>query len=145
MNLRILLVATLVGTIASLLSCADDSTLEIDVGGNTFTVEIAATPDDRQRGLMYRDTLGEDQGMLFVFPREEMRSFWMKNTSIPLSIAYIDAGGVIREIYDMEPYSLAPVPSRFPAMYALEVRQGRFTELGIEPGDRVTIPDIESD
>lgn len=124
-------------------SCTDDSTIRLDVGGRVFRVEIADTPEERQRGLMYRDSLGEDEGMLFVFPDEELRSFWMKNTAIPLSIAYIDAGGTIREIYDMEPFSLAPVPSRYPAKYALEVNRGRFAAYGIEPGDRVVLPEVE--
>lgn len=89
---------------------------------------------------MHREELDPNAGMLFVFDSEELRSFWMKNTPLPLSIAFIDGDGRILEIYDMEPFSLAPVPSRFPARYALEVNQGRFSELEIRPGDRVEIP-----
>lgn len=140
LRVRVLLALTLPVIFGS---CHDDASARIDVGGHLFTVEIADTPEKRQQGLMYRDSLDENEGMLFVFPGEEMRSFWMKNTGIPLSIAYIDSRGVIREIHDMEPFSLAPVPSRFPAKFALEVNRGRFAELGIEPGDRIEIPVLE--
>jgi len=100
---------------------------------------VADTPESRQQGLMDRKTLAADQGMLFVFDAEEHRSFWMQNTPLPLSIAYIGADLVIDEILAMTPYSTAAVPSAEPAMYALEVNQGRFAELGITPGYRVRL------
>ncbi len=103
-------------------------------------VEIADTNAERQRGLMERDELAEDAGMLFVFDREEPRSFWMRNTRIPLSIAYIDAEGRIVDIKDMEPFDETPVPSAEPAQYALEVNQGFFAEQGIEVGDVAELP-----
>jgi hypothetical protein len=78
--------------------------------------------------------------MLFVFPEEEPRSFWMRNTSIPLSIAYIDADGAVVGIHRMTPYSEEPVPSRAPAKYALEVNQGEFAANGVQAGDRVELP-----
>lgn len=126
-------------------SCAPGDTsartVPLEVGSHTFHVEIADEPEERATGLMNRDTLAEDGGMLFVFPDAAPRSFWMKNTRIPLSIAYINARGEILEIRDMEPLSLDPVPSRYPARYALEVNRGRFDELGITPGASV---DVES-
>ncbi len=123
-------------------SCANSTdTVEIVVGGHQFNVEIAATPEEREQGLMFREDLPDDGGMLFVFPQAEMRSFWMKNTSIPLTIAYIGSDRRILETHDMVPYSLQPVRSRFPAKYALEVRQGRLLELGIGPGDVVSLPE----
>lgn len=85
---------------------------------------------------MYREELAYERGMLFVFSNDAVRSFWMKNTTIPLSIAYIRSDWVILEIYDMEPESLQPVQSDNPVRYALEVNQGFFAEHGIEPGDR---------
>ncbi len=98
-------------------------------------VEIADTPAKRERGLMERTALAEDAGMLFVFAQEQPRSFWMRNTLIPLSIAYIDAGGRIVDIQDMQPLDETPHPSAAPAQFALEVNQGFFTEHGIEVGN----------
>lgn len=117
-------------------ACATDR-YDLSIEGHQFTVELADTPELRQRGLMDRRTLDPMAGMLFVFPESALRSFWMKDTLIPLSIAYIDERLTIREIHDMEPLSLVPVPSRFPAMFALEVNQGVFEQLGIGPGDRL--------
>lgn len=83
--------------------------------------------------------LPEDQGMLFVYKREEMISFWMKNTTIPLSIAFIDKKGVIKEIKDMEPGSRASVRPKKPAQYALEVNRGWFTRNGVKVGDKLKL------
>lgn len=110
----------------------------IQVDGHTLKVEVASTPETRAKGLMHRDHLPADRGMLFVYPDEEPLGFWMKNTRIPLSIAYADRHGTIVRIADMTPYSLDRVPSLYPAMYALEVNQGWFREHGVEKGDRIT-------
>jgi len=88
---------------------------------------------------MFREELGPDNGMLFVFPDSQVRSFWMKDTSVPLSIAYISARGRILEIRSMAPYSEEPVRSRFPARYALEVNQNRFSEVGVTEGDEIDL------
>ena len=109
----------------------------VTIAGEELLVEVADEPLTRRRGLMEREELPPRQGMLFVFERSEPRSFWMKNTVIPLSIAYLDDRLVIREIHDMEPLSLEPVRSSRPAKYALEVNQGAFEELGIQVGDRL--------
>jgi uncharacterized membrane protein (UPF0127 family) len=110
---------------------------EIRVGGSTVTVEIADDPDVRSRGLMNRDSLPEDHGMLFVYPEEQILSFWMRNTLIPLDIAFIDRNGFILEIQQMEPHDDASHASKQPAMYALELRKGWFEDHGVEPGERV--------
>ncbi|MCA3748442.1 MAG: DUF192 domain-containing protein [Rubrobacter sp.] len=91
---------------------------------------------------MYRTALGEDRGMLFVFDRERRLSFWMRNTLIPLSIAYIDSEGRIVDIQDMKPLDDDPphYVSAEPAMYALEVNRGFFEERGVEVGDTVELP-----
>jgi uncharacterized protein len=121
-------------------SCAAETSLvAMDVGGHSFMIELAVTPEERQQGLMFREELKPDHGMLFVFPESAVRSFWMKDTAIPLSIAFISAEGTILEIRQLEPLSLEPVQSRYPARYALEVNQGRFRALGIGPGDTVEI------
>lgn len=122
---------------AVLPGCSESDNLEIYINSHRFQVEVADEPAERQQGLMDRKSLEEDRGMLFIFPEDQVLAFWMKNTSLPLSIAYIDSSGVIREIHDMEPLSLRPVYSRVSVRYALEVNQGRFAELGIEPGHQV--------
>ena len=120
-------------------SCHADrlETQNIILGQSSLTVEIADTPEARRTGLMNRKKLDENRGMLFVFEEEEKLSFWMKDTSIPLSIAYISKSGVIREIHKMEPFSQSPVYSSHSVLYALEVNQGWFEEQGITAGDRV--------
>jgi len=107
--------------------------------GETVNVraEVASTPEERERGLMGRTELAEDAGMLFAFNREQPLSFWMKDTLIPLSIAYIDAQGRIVDIQDMQPLDETPHPSAEPAKYALEVNQGFFEARGIEVGNVV--------
>jgi uncharacterized membrane protein (UPF0127 family) len=105
-------------------------------------VEIVDDPFERARGLMYRTQLGEDRGMLFVFQREQPLSFWMKNTRIPLSIAYIDSKGRITDILDMKPLDDKPphYVSSEPVLYALEVNQGFFEERGVKVGDHADLP-----
>jgi uncharacterized membrane protein (UPF0127 family) len=102
--------------------------------------EIADEAAEQQRGLMERTELAEDAGMLFVFPGERPLSFWMKNTLIPLSIAYIDGDGGIVDIQDMQPLDETSHPSAAPAQYALEVNQGFFEERGVQVGDEADLP-----
>ena len=121
------------------------STLTLVSSGGARTeveVEIADERDEQQRGLMERTELAEDAGMLFVFERDEPRSFWMRNTLIPLSIAYIADGGRIVDIQDMQPLDETSHPSAEPARYALEVNQGFFAERGIQVGDEVELPKL---
>jgi uncharacterized membrane protein (UPF0127 family) len=125
---------------------SDLPTMTIDASGGKeveVRVEIADGPFEQQRGLMYRTSLGEDRGMLFVFQREQPLSFWMKNTRIPLSIAYIDSKGRITDILDMKPLDDKPphYVSSEPVQYALEVNQGFFDEHGVKVGDRARLPD----
>jgi uncharacterized protein len=103
----------------------------------TLEVELAQTEQQQQRGLMERTELGKNRGMLFVFDQEQPLWFWMKNTLIPLSIAYIDGSGTIVDIQDMQPLDETLYPSAVPAKYALEVNQGFFEENGINVGDRM--------
>ena len=119
-------------------------TVTIDSGVDEVEVrvEIANSPDEQARGLMGRTALAEDRGMLFVFPDEEVRSFWMRNTLIPLSIAFMDSEGQIVDLQDMKPLDDKPphyVPAE-PTRYALEVNRGFFEERGVEVGDSVDLP-----
>jgi hypothetical protein len=105
-----------------------------------LNVEIAKTPAERERGLMNRTSMAENHGMLFIFPNDQHLSFWMKNTDIPLAIAYISQDGTIREIYHMKPHSLEAIQSDHSVRYALEVNEGEFARFGIKPGDRILFP-----
>jgi hypothetical protein len=114
---------------------------ELIISNSVIRVEIADTEEKRSTGLMNRKSLDYDSGMLFVYQSDRKLSFWMKNTLIPLSIAFISSDGTIKEILDMEPLSLNPVVSRYSVRYALEVNRGYFEEKNIKPGDKVIFPD----
>jgi uncharacterized membrane protein (UPF0127 family) len=105
-------------------------------------VEIAETEKERQQGLMFRKKLEDGKGMIFLFEKDQIMSFWMKNTRIPLSVAFISSGGRITEIRNMEPQSLLAVTSERSCRYALEVPQGWFTRAGIGIGDRVAVENL---
>ncbi len=112
-------------------------TATIRIGGVEVTAEIADNQDLRAQGLMNRDSLATNHGMLFVYGTAEVRSFWMRNTRIPLDIAFIDANGVIINILKMEPQSDENYYSQGPMMYALEMNVGWFEANGVGPGDRL--------
>jgi hypothetical protein len=98
-------------------------------------VEVAKSPEDQSRGLMGRTSLGKDEGMLFLYEREVYHGFWMKNTLIPLSIAFIDKGDRIIAIMDMEPLTLDTHMPPGPFLYALEMNKGWFSANNIKAGD----------
>jgi uncharacterized membrane protein (UPF0127 family) len=115
--------------------------VELRIGEARLFVEVAPDAARQQRGLMYRTALSADEGMLFVYPFEDSRGFWMHNTRVPLSLAYIRADGTIGHIVArMEPMSDRLVYSRVPAQYVLEVPEGWFERHGVREGDRVEIP-----
>jgi len=107
------------------------------VGNSRVTAELAANREDRARGLMFRESMPEDHGMLFFYPVEAPLAFWMKNTSLPLSIAFADSGGRILRIADMEPHSEEPIHSGAPVRYALEMNRGWFDRHGVFAGDAI--------
>lgn len=122
-------------------SCKSDSRYKkFSINGTELQSEIANTEPKRQKGLMYRDQMEENHGMLFVFDQPTFLSFWMKNTKIPLSIAYIDEKCILIDIQKMEPHYGKPghppsYPSRKRAQYALEMNQGWFQKNNIKVGD----------
>ena len=122
---------------AWVLACSGADLSSLTVAGKPLSVEIADNGEERAMGLMYRESMPESQGMLFVYDSAEPRSFWMKNTRIPLSIAFIDSNGVIISISDMKPMDTHGTASAGPAQYALEVNQGWYTRNGIKVGDKV--------
>ena len=116
--------------------------IQIERDGVTLAVvkaEIARTSEEHSKGFMFRKKVNDGEGMLFVFERDEVRSFWMKNTSVPLSIAYIASNGRIVEIRDLQPHDETPVRSSRSVRYALEVPQGWFDRAGVRPGDIVRL------
>lgn len=112
-------------------------TVPLTIGKSKLVAEVAATPDERTTGLMRRFSLKPDHGMIFVFERAEPQGFWMKNTFIPLSIAFIASDGRIVNIDDMAPHDEQTHWSRGPVQYALEMRKGWFAEHGVAAGARV--------
>jgi uncharacterized protein len=111
--------------------------ITLDINGHKLTAEVAATDTSRTTGLMFRRMMPENRGMLFVFSHAAPQSFWMKNTYIPLSIAYIDEAGVIVNIADMQPQTTNPHPSAKPAKFALEMNKGWFAKRGIKAGAKI--------
>lgn len=135
---------------AAVVACSDtaeaptgeESVVRFTRAGNeaTLEVEIADTPGERQAGLMGRESLPEDTGMLFVWDDDTTTGFWMRDTTIPLSIAFITAGGVVIDVQDMEPLSEEVHNSPEPYRYAVEANQGWFDDNDVEPGDVVQLP-----
>lgn len=106
----------------------------------SLCIEIADTDELRAKGLMHRKQLERNNGMLFVFDYDDLQQFWMKDTFIPLSIAYIDNKGVIKELYDMKPLDISVrYPSKMPARYALEANQGWFAKNNIIIGCKIIL------
>jgi uncharacterized membrane protein (UPF0127 family) len=117
--------------------------LEVRSGSRThrFTVEVARTPDEQARGLMFRERLGQQEGMLFPFAPPRPASFWMKNTLIPLDMIFVRPDGTIGRIAaNTVPHSLESVAFGEPAAAVLEIAGGRSAQLGIREGDRVSWP-----
>jgi uncharacterized membrane protein (UPF0127 family) len=129
--------AVLVLVFATTAAGAELPELALTVQGHKVTVEVAHTEPARRQGLMHRRMLPEQRGMLFVFDRIERHAMWMMNTYIPLSVAFIDAQGVIINIADMTPHTTNAHGATQPAKYALEVNQGWFRKRGIAPGARI--------
>ena len=115
------------------------------IEGCDFFLEVADSPEERAIGLMNRESLGHHRGMLFIFEKEQVLGFWMKNTIIPLDIIFIDSLEFVVDVQTMRPeHEIAPDPlpiytSAAPALYAIEVNERRAAECGIEPGDRVVL------
>ncbi len=120
-----------------ILILAPPKTAKVVIKSDTLFVEVAVTPQEREIGLMYREFLPENNGMLFIFEQESHLSFWMKNTFIPLSIAFINSKGIIVDIQQMEPMTINSHISKLPAKYALEVNKGWFKKHHIAVGDTV--------
>ena len=113
-------------------------TSRILVAGHPLKVELAIDEPQRLQGLMYRKTLAKEDGMLFIFDEPAYHSIWMKNTLIPLSVAFVDKDGVILNIADMEPQTLDSHTAAGPAVYAIETNKGWYAGKKVKAGDKVT-------
>jgi uncharacterized membrane protein (UPF0127 family) len=112
--------------------------ISLEINGRALATEVSSDEPSRRLGLMHRKTLPENSGMLFIYPEPERLSFWMKNTHVPLSIAFIDDRGAIVQIRDMEPLDEREVRTDHRVRYALEVNRGWFERNGIKVGDSFT-------
>jgi len=105
-----------------------------------FTVEIANTPLQTERGLMYRDAMPADHGMLFIMPTYEKTAFWMKNTRFPLDIIFLDQSGKVLQIDDRKPFDETGSGPSVPVRYVIELNEGMSQKIGLKKGDTVQIP-----
>ncbi|MCY7296148.1 DUF192 domain-containing protein [Alteromonas sp. a30] len=140
----LLVLSTLVSSVISTSLFAQTEALvfkqaEVEVGGKTLEVEFADNWDLRAQGLMGRESMCDDCGMLFDFEYARRVSMWMKNTLIPLDVAFITRAGVITDIKQMKPLDLTSVPSSKKVQYALEMNQGWFGKHGVKEGDKIKI------
>ncbi len=124
---------------AAVLGCEHDSSPEWMKLPAGLKVEVARTPEETHRGLKFRQSLPRDEGMYFVFEEEQQLSFYMRDTRIPLSIAFIRSEGVIESIADMIPLDERSVSSAGHVKFALEAKRGWFDDNGIRPGDKVVL------
>jgi len=135
-----LVFATAVAALCS--ACASEQP-SVTLNGSSYTVDIADTDATRTRGLMFVDSMADDHGMLFVFPDARPRSFWMKNTLIPLDIIYFDSDlrlvSVSRNARPCKTARCGNYPSKGPAQYVLELNAGQADRLQLKPGDTLTL------
>ena len=113
---------------------------DLNFSGVSLKVEVAALPEERELGLMFRNSLKENEGMLFVFNEGTGQRFWMKNTRIPLDIGYLSTSGVLLEVHSAKPYDLSGVPSRSNDIkFVLELNAGGYKDLGIKIGSKISL------
>lgn len=137
MSLKFCFWAMVSGLVLMPLSVSAQLRAELTVGMYRVVAEVAADEPSRERGLMFREHLGANEGMVFVFPMAGRQCMWMKNTPIPLSVAFLDEAGRILNIEEMAPRTLDSHCAAAPARFALEMPGGWFRERGIGPGTRI--------
>jgi uncharacterized membrane protein (UPF0127 family) len=130
-------------SINMVLSCSSglEERIEVVIGGESFRIEVARTTEQKRQGLMNRRSLGDREGMIFVYETDQHLAFWMKNTTIPLTLAYLSKDGQIVQIEQLKPLSLKSVISERAVRYGLELPAGVLNELGVGVGDRVLLPE----
>jgi hypothetical protein len=115
-------------------------TVKMSIGNRSYELEVANTRAAEEKGLMERDALPADHGMIFVFASERILDFWMKNTRFPLDIVFADADGRVVSIRQMKAYDLNTTSSIYPAKYAIELNNGQAAACGVKVGDKLAIP-----
>jgi uncharacterized membrane protein (UPF0127 family) len=113
---------------------------QMQIGSGTYNLEIATTSEEQTVGLMHRDHLDPDHGMIFVFPDEQGRDFWNHDVHFPLDLLFLTSGGDIASIKHMDAWSERDTPSDVPAMYVIELNAGTAAKLGLKVGDHLDIP-----
>ena len=135
----------------AIMSCKETQTIdfnnyevekfEIQVGGKKLLLELAITPQKREKGLMFRDALQSGEGMIFVFESPQPMRFWMKNTRIPLDIGYFSPEGRLKELHHGKPFDLSGMPSSSNSLqFVIELNAGDYKKLGIRMGDKIDLP-----
>ncbi len=129
--------------ISLLFSCYQNTLpkIEIKMNDKIYKIEVASSDKDRSKGLMFRKKLNKNSGMLFVYPNEQYLYFYMKNTFVPLDIAFIDESYKIVDIQSMQPLDETTIASKAKAMFALEVNRDFFNKIGLKVGDKIEILD----
>ena len=136
----ILLLAAFLGAAGCEQSPASPPMVKMKIGSQVFNLEVARTEAQQEKGLMKRDSMEPDHGMIFVFPQQLVRAFWMKNTRFPLDILFLDSGGRVVSIHQMRAYDETNTSSDLPARYAIELNQGAAAATGVKAGDVLQIP-----
>ena len=136
MRTHALLASLSLATVSNVVA-ADMPTVQLSAGMYLIRAEVANTYDTRATGLMFRRSMAANEGMLFVFPDAEFHCMWMKNTLVPLSVAFIDKDGTIVSISDMQPQTETTHCASAPAKYALEMSRGWFSSKGLKAGTRI--------
>ena len=130
-------------TRAPLAAVNSQSYFPISIGGVELQLQLALKPAEQQKGLMYREILDKNHGMLFLFERPEIRGFWMRNTRIPLDIGYFDSSGRLLEVHKLFPFDETPINSRSrEVLIAIETNRGWYAANNIEVGDRIEMSSL---
>lgn len=117
------------------------ATCKMTIGSKTYQLEMARTSAEQEKGLMKRDSMPEDHGMIFTFEEDRLQQFWMKDTRFPLDIIFLDHSGLVVSVSTMQAYDLGTTSSVAPAQYAIELNIGQAKAAGVEKGQTLKIPD----
>ncbi len=118
--------------------------VQMQIGSRTFELEVAATEQEENKGLMQRDSMPDDHGMIFIMPEEKTVQFWMKNTRFNLDILFVDHDGTVVSIHQMKAYDESLTSSDEPAKYAIELNAGAAASAGVKAGDKLQLPNLKS-
>ena len=144
-RLAVLLLASLMAQGCGAATDSKLPTAPVEVKGKKLTLEIAAAEADRQKGLMYRDSMAADHGMIFLFDKPDIYKFWMHNTRIDLDIIWLDPDGKVVTIITMKAYDENEQGNEKPASFVIELNSGQAARLGLKVGDKIALPAAVTD